>query len=523
MSVRELPAADAGGAFIVDHFGAFVDGAREFLTKLTRRSGTASFEMMRQNLKQQLNFDPFDVKSYEAWGIDTQAGVVIFTEAPSPLPILAISVKDQKKFDVAFEALLTTSDGASKFSTETVGPFTMQLAGRPFGTEIAPAMAWAHVNNFVLIARADATASLRTALTRLTQTMGKKDAPNLASDATFRDTVAKLPPGDALLYARGDAASFAGSAAGTMGRALATSLKINAQGLSADIYAGLPVAGFDKALAGPAPLELLARIADDAVLVGISRAARPEALTVLRSQPALSTALNKVLAQAQSQIGLDPEKDILPLLAGPVTVSVHIQKLDGVAGQLQRHLSLDSLLDFVHVIATADLKDAKAMAAVLERSREALQKRGVLINKHNEKIGGHDIAVYSSGVPKGAPAGTVSKLGWAIAGNVYVYAAGAGRLTRELELLSGTGTALTGKLAESSSKLASEAGTSVLVLRAGSLAERAQSLGVGVDASKGIDAIIAPAIGLLQSLGDIAIGVSGEPDGLRLKLREQLQ
>jgi hypothetical protein len=522
VSVRELVGADAGAAFVVDSLGKLVSGAEGFAAKLTRKAGGSTLQQARTSIKAQFNLDPLDVKTYAAWGIDTDGGLAIFTEGKDPTPVLALAVSDGQKLDQQLTAMLAKADGASKLSEEKVGSFTVHNAGRPFGTEVAPAMHWVHVGRHVLIARAEGRAALGAVLDRLSKAAAR---PSLGSDPTFKELSGKLPPSDAVFFARPDASArlVAGGAAG-LSRGAATGISLSTKGLDIDTFVSLAVPSLEKALAAPAPGDLASHVGEDAVIVALTRSLRPEAVAALRTQPVASQMLDKSLGRIRDEVGVDPEKDILPLLSGPLTLSVHLLSLDALASQVrQRQATVGGLLESIHVVITAGVKDTKGMAALLERSRQSLKERGVEVSKRTLKVGDGEAVVYTPESAAKAPPTAAPRLGWGLYKDTYVYAAGSGRLERELELLAGKGPSMEGKLGDVGQKLASEKGASVMVVRAAAVAERASGLTIDPAAAQGLDAIIGGVIELLRTLGDVGLAVTAEPEGLRLRLREQIQ
>lgn len=522
-TVRELVGEDAGAAFVVDSLGKLVSGAEAFAAKLTRKAGSSTLQQARVSIKSQFDLDPLDVKTYAGWGIDTDGGLAVFTEGKEPAPLLALTIADAAKFDTALTSMLAKADGASKLSQEQVGSFTVHNAGRPFGTEVAPAMHWVHVGRHALVARAEGRTALGAALARLGRPAA--DRPSLASDATFKELAGKLPPSDAVFFARPDASArlVAGGATG-LSRGAVTGFSVGATGFDTDTFLSLAVPGLAQALAAPAPADLASRVGEDAVVVALTRSVRPDAVAALRTQPVMSQLLDKSLTRIRDEVGVDPEKDILPLLSGPLTASVHLLNLDALAARMrQRQATVGGLLESIHVVITAGVKDTKGMAALLDRSRDSLKTRGVNVTRRTVKLGDGEAVLYAPepGKPRsGAP----PRLGWGLYKDTYVYAAGSGRLERELDLLAGKGGAsMEGKLGDVGSKLAAEKGASVVVLRAGAVAERASGLDVDPAAAQGLDAIIGGVIEVLRTLGDVGLAVTAEPDGLRLRVREQIQ
>ena len=109
----------------------------------------------------------------------------------------------------------------------------------------------------------------------------------------------------------------------------------------------------------------------------------------------------------------------------------------------------------------------------------------------------------------------------------YVYSAGAGRLRQTIaHLLSGKGT-LQSELTKSvGGGLAAQPSSSVVVLRTEHLAAGAMELMKGFSKGKkslGLSVIANQVVELVKTIGDVGLAVSGEDEGIRVVMREQLQ
>jgi hypothetical protein len=522
--VRELAAADAGAAFVVPDLGIVVRGLDAFVAGLTREAGATTVRDTRANLARELGLDPLDVASYERFGLEPRGGAAVFTEGKDPAPILALAVADRARLDEQLAAFFARVDGAAKLSEEQVAGTSLHSAGRPFGSEVAPAFHWAHLGRFVLITRADGRPALAAALERLSR--WRAGTPSLRTEPTYAELTAKVPGGDVLLFGRGDAASalLRGEEA-SLSRGAATSVHVGADGLSADSFVSLALPGLETSLAAPAAADLATRVGEDAVLVLLSRQARPEALAALRRHPATSRLLDRIAAPLREHAGLDPEKDIAPLLAGPLTASVHLSSAEALATRVrQRQTDPYGLLDGIHVVLTATVADTRGMTALLDRSKAVLEKRGITVTRRVVSVHGREALVFTP-LPRGAPRGTPSRVAWALLGDTYVYAAGVGRLETELALLAGEGKALTAAgLGPVGGKLAGRPGSTLLLVRAGAIAASAQGLATAPSATQGgVEALVSGGVAVLRALGDLGLAVSAEPGGLRLELRESLK
>ena len=525
-SVREIIPARAGTVLLADDLSRLVRGAEAFATRATQKAGAAALARARASLADQVGLDPLDLGSYENWGIDVRGGLAVFTETLGE-PVLAVAVRDAGKFDEALRALLTKNEGANKFSEEREGAFTLRVAGRSFGTETVPSMYWAHVGSFALVSRGDGRRALAATLARWsTSQQGGTPPLSLAEDGTSRELTAKVSAGDLVVLARPEAtgATTAGAVAAQSG-GVVTSVRVDASGFASDTFVSLNVPGLEAAFKGPAPADLAARIDEDAVLALLSQTAHADALAVFKAAPGMGPLVERTFAPLRTEVGLDPERDIAPLLAGPVTASIHAGELASVPVELGRgsRRTLSGLLDLVHVVLTAEVKDPTAMAALLERSRAALQARGVPVHRRVEKRGEHEVTVFYPELKPPRGAASEPRLGWALVGRVYVYAAGRGRLGRALDLLTRGGASLAGQFGPAASSLAAQHGSSLLVLRSAALAARGAAWTTQDGAQPSLGPLVATTIELLRALGDIAVGMKAEPGGLRVQVREQLQ
>ncbi|HET6346959.1 MAG TPA: hypothetical protein VFH51_18635, partial [Myxococcota bacterium] len=257
----------------------------------------------------------------------------------------------------------------------------------------------------------------------------------------------------------------------------------------------------------------------NAVAVLLSRAARPDGIRAVRAYPAAAPLMDRLLKPLTSATGVDVEKDVLPLLQGPLTVSVHIGDVAALPARLKEMGTAQAALDVVQVAVTAELANADGMTAFLEEMRGELFKRGVPLASHKDKVAGHAVTLWEPTVPE-------PKLGWAVMDNYYVYGAGTGRLRTTLEGLARGDSDLPAKLKDTvAGKLAAEPG-SVLVVRSGMLADAAAQVALGGDtpgARVGLGALVGGLVELIRTVGDVGVALRAESDGLRLILREQLQ
>ncbi len=525
-SLLQIPPPDATALLRVPDLTRAADKLEGFITRATRKTGSAVVTRVRAGFVQQLGFDPLDPAGFDKWGIDAKQGLVFFTEGSRPEPVLALAVKEGKKLDVALQSLASKVDGADKVVVEKHGQVSLHKAGRPFGDEVVPVLVWAHIGSFALVARPEGQPSLLAAAERFGKRDDAGDAAakkprSLVEDPVYKELLAKVPAGEITLFVRGSAAGAAlaaqtGQAAGApLSRGMAVSLALGPEGLAVDSFLALALPGLDKAMASEPALPLARRVEPDAVVVALTRHARADALAVLRRQPAIAKLIDQAMAEVSNAVGLDPEKDILPQLAGPATASLQVTDLADLPGQL-RGPNRGGLLDHLHVVMRAELRDPVAMEALLERSAAKLAERGITIEVKEHTVDGNKVKVF-------APAGT-TRLGWAVVGSSYVYAAGPGVIDQAIAAAGkkDDGSGALASLQDSVAKqLAEKPATSVIVVRPQVLAKAAQSLGAAAGA--GGMALLGGVLDVLRTIGDVAVGLSAEPDGLRVSVREKLQ
>jgi hypothetical protein len=512
-ALLELASAEAPGVIWIPDLGDAAGRLEAFLGRATRKAGAGAVRRVRESLTKQLGFDPLLPSDYEKAGLRPGAGLLVFVEPPGQEPLVALGVHNRARFDTALQSFITATDGADKFTPTDHHGRKVLTAGRPFGTEVAPAFHWVHVGDYVLIARAEGLDALDRALARLTPE-ATAAAKSLGSESAFLAGQKSVPAGQLLAFARGRGAP--GAAPGTQGT---TSVTWGDEGFGADVFVSLPVEGLPAALGTEPTLPLAARIEPNAVALLLSRAARPDGIRAVRAYPAAAPLMDRLLKPLTTATGVDVEKDVLPLLKGPLTVSVHVGDVAALPTRLKEMGSAQAVLDVVQVAVTAELANAEGMTAFLEDMRGELFKRGVALGSRKEKVAGRAVTVWEPTVPD-------PKLGWAVMDPYYVYGAGSGRLRATLEGLARGDSDLPSKLKDTvGGKLAAQPG-SVLVLRSGIVADAAAQLALGGDtpgARVGLGALVGGLVELIRTVGDVGVALRAEPDGLRLTLREQLQ
>jgi hypothetical protein len=493
--------------------GRTVAGLQQFANHATQKGGGAALKRLHTAVVGHLGFDPLSPEDYAKAGIQTDKGLLLFKETPTDEPILALGISDRDKFDRAFKELLTQSDGADSIQTTHHAGHAIITAGRPFGSEIVPSVHWSYLGPYVLLTGSKGLPAMHKALERMTPTKPANEHV-LATDPLFVHGQKHVAPGHVFVFVNPESGNNT-----TNNTAIVSSISLDGTGIRCDTFMGLPIVDLQGALGTEPTLLLADRIDTDAVMVLLTRAAKPAGLRALRQYPPLTPWLNRALAIIPSDVSLDVERDILGNLSGPLTLSVHAANLaQNLATQLKSWRGPQSLLELVQVAMVAELSNAQAMQTALETLSKDLKHRGVAVRARPHVTDGKAHLIYEPDVEN-------PRIGWTVFDKYYVYGAGAGRLDATLTRLTQGPSGLPATLQKSvGGVLASQAG-SVAILRGAILAEGLQGITMGNDPTTriGTAAVIASANEMLRTLGDLAVGLSAEADGLRVQVREQLQ
>jgi hypothetical protein len=498
-------------------------GTNGFYTRATRKSAALATKL-RQNLTEQLGFDPLGIEDWSRVGIAAKGGLVVFAlpqeanaeRGTAPAVILALATSDHAAFDKALLALVERVDGANKHSTQSQAGYTLHTVGRPFGDALVPVLHWAHVGPFALLCREDARPRLEALLARLTEkpaspTPEAPARPSMSQDATYTRLAAQVAGSHVTIFVRGNAANLLDPGAPVVTSDAMGGIRLSEQGVQSDVVLTTPGVDLGPVFVGEPVLPLAAQVAPDALVVALSRSLNPNAMKALRAVPAIEAAVADSSKRLREQSGIDPETDGLPNFVGPLVVSLHLADLQNLPTRIKER-RLDALLDVVHFAMVAKLKDPGAMLAVLQRSKDALVQKGVPMRSETiktGKIGERDATLFEPDRPE-------PTLGWGVIGDYYVYTAGRNRLRATLAVVAKADSTLPQDLRGTVAQLGGEAAnTTLLVARVGKLADALSSTQVSGP--------IGSLLELLRTLGDVAVSVRAHEGGLRLELREQLQ
>lgn len=502
----DVPHPEAPLIVHVPNLEALLLGADAFAHRATQKAAGALLERFQKGLEQQIGLNPFAPGAAARVGIDAKQGAVMFLEPGHDEPIVALALTDRKTADAALKGLMEKLDGANKEEHWAVAEREATTLGRPFGDKLVPVVHWLHLGDVALVVRGGGKEALAAAVQRLEHALRTEGVP---APSPLERLGAKVPVGQVYSYTRGLAQAAGAPPAETMSR-----FQVAAGGFESDTYVALAVPGLKEALGATVPLELARTVEPGASAVLLTGSARPEGLQALRNLPELTGFVDAQSGRIARLVGLDIEKEALPLFAGPLAVAVHLDDVGSIPERIQKR-RFSTLMDVVQVGIVAELKDPAAMLAVLHRAKDALTEQGVKLRARKAKLSGKATIIFEPDTDK-------PKIGWTVVDGRYVYAAGPGRLDKLLAHLRAPGDGMLPELQKGiGAALAQTPGASVVVLRGESIAAAASQL--QLKRGFGIGELVDAAAALVRTLGDVAMSITAEPDGLRVQVREALQ
>lgn len=483
-------------------------------TFLTRAAGSSgeSLKKVKEALTQQLTADFFDPQSYEQAGIVAQSGAVLFSEKPDAAPIVLLQISDPTKFEKTLAAIVQNIDGANERSEQIIENEKLLVLGRPFGGDVVPVIYWAYHHSSVFLTSAQNASSIAHTLTRLRQK--NPTNPSMVTNQDFQTLRAKFAPGGLFTYIKGNAAQALRPDLTLEGN-LASSTTLGGQGFSSRFYIRTPSYNPQKLFAATPTQPLLSRVADNTVAVALSNVTAGPLFNYLESLPNVQERLGKLLGHFQNQSGLDLKSDLLPLLKGPLTASLHVVDLEQLAQKIPKTRSARGFLDVVHFSATAQITDHNAMLAALDKSREQLKKRGVVLDKHIEKIQNKDVVFYEPQEPQ-------PRLGWALVDDLYVYGAGIGRLRQTVEMLVSGGSALPTSVKGSLLGAFSEQpNRSIAAFRLKQISDLGRAMSGSTGSAVAAGALLGSLFETMRTLGDVVVSLSGDSEGVWFEVQQK--
>ena len=282
----------------ISDLGRATAGLQQFANRATQKGGGAALKRLHTAMVGHLGFDPLSPEDYAKAGIQTDKGLLVFMEGGTHEPILGLGINDRAKFDSAFKELLAQSDGADSIQTTHRGSHSIITAGRPFGSEIAPTVHWSHLGPYVLLTRAKGLEAMHKTLERLTPT-GQQGEHTLATDPLFVHGQKHVAPGHVFVFVNPEDGNNT-----TNNTAIVSSVTLDSTGVRSDTFLGLPIVDLQGALGTEPTLPLADRIDADAVLVTLTRAAKPAGLRALRQYPPLKPWLDRALGVIPSDVSL---------------------------------------------------------------------------------------------------------------------------------------------------------------------------------------------------------------------------
>ncbi|MEK7704718.1 MAG: hypothetical protein AAB426_07130 [Myxococcota bacterium] len=500
--VLTLVTSDARLALYVPRIGTLSQNAAAFVTALESRAHSDAIRRVRLALATQLGVDPLAPDALGRLGLRADGEALLYVAANERWPLLLLPLEAPETFERAIRALVQKVDGADRFATEEIGATRVHVIGRPFGDAVVPVLGYLARDGYVFVATGPGIAQLH-AMAR--QSTPADARPQSLGAVWHPRPSAGVVPWAALYTPHGSA-----------------TMTLGASGLDIDGFVKLADAQGVALLAGSSPVSLLPEVGSDALLFALTPVARADVWTALHALPSAAAVGSRLLGQFANASGLDPEREVLPLLAGPLSAAVYLGDPQVVGSMLQRARPARLSLDVVHVAIVARLRDPTAMLTLLRRSQKLLAERHIAVREIRESFGGQEAQLFVPGDPARA------KLGWAVWGDRYVYGAGSGRLRATLDRLARLRAGSTDEQGPHVDDnvlrdwLAHE-GTSMVVVRGTALGERLGNLLGGAAATEptlgtALDAVIR----LVTALGDVGVAVQAEPEGLRLRVHEAL-
>lgn len=503
--VLTLAPADASVALYVPHLETFTQDALSFVTTIEAKAATDALSRVRRALSTELGIDPLAPETLEKVGLRPGGEALIYVPHREDSPILMLPVARPADFDRSVRMLVEKLDGANRHELQTVGHSQLHIVGRPFGDAVVPVVAWAHHHGYAHMAAAQGIDPLR----RRLASKDSQPAQGAALSTQWRPAASK-PEHRLWAALRTPTAS--------------ATLTLGAGGLTVEAWLPLGDPTLPAVLKAPAPSALARQLGDDALLFALTHAVRPEVWDTVRADASIAAFAGRALVPLTRATGLDLERQVLPLLAGPLSAAVYLGDAAMLAPMLRRGVRSARLsLDLIQVAIVARVRDADGMLTLLRRSQQLLAAKHIAIDEHRETLGGVTAHIFAPGKLDRA------RLGWALWGDTYVYGAGTGRLRATLSRLAtpvddSTGVSAPILRSRTIAAWMDEPDTSVLVFRAAELGGRLRALLGGSDATAdpALGGTIDAALRLFEAVGDIGVRIDAHPDGLRLRLRQEL-
>ncbi|MCK5688088.1 hypothetical protein KAI87_02400, partial [Myxococcota bacterium] len=376
-------------AAFVAYLPSLKDALRDttaYIETLAAPTGIDVIGKLRQGLKTRLGSDPLERETLIASGVDFEKGVVLFSLAKADAALMGVAVRDKTSFNKALKGYLARMDGADSVEIRDVAGFKVYLAGRPFGTEVVPVLHWTVFNGIALLATDESKAAFEEHLTFLSKQKQAEAVPaHILLDPVYKEMSARIKTSQGKgfsIFIRGSAAAdkFNAGEGRDFSKGAMTHATIGIEGFAIETFIHT-AQSLEKALGKKAPIELAKQIDNDAIFLILTQSATPEAYTALKAHPVAKDLARRMLGPLGQAAGIDPEKDVLPLLTGPMALSVHLGGIDKSLARFAKNKSFRSLLNIIHIVATAKISDPKAMLKTLRASKESLTTRKVAIEE----------------------------------------------------------------------------------------------------------------------------------------------
>lgn len=545
-----LAPQDSTGAIWIPDLHAFSQGTGDFLTHLTKQAGGSMLERLRQNLADEYGADPLDPNAFAQWGIDPQAGALLFTQHIDTPPVLVIGIKDGARLRQWLKERGSKAGYAATPQETKIGDHTLYAIGPMVDNQMTPAWHYAVVGRFILLTRASGRATLEGALhawqASCNQSGVNSDVPAglLANEAWQRLSKA-VAPGTMILFNRdinhvssgqptvasAQAADGAAPPSKPTHKAMPSmfSLQLNGTGINIDgVLEGMaPVMGSEKPI--PAPITIASHWDPQAVIVvfaDIHTGLRMLTHAQQHSQPQHQALVGQVVGfqkviemLLEQAVGLNVRNDILPQVGGPLALSLRIADPVQLMRSVQSSDPATALLAALDLSYVMHVNSHEGAAKLLQQMDKMLASHKSQLTRRVEKLSDVTITTYA---PKGST--DLPRAGWALWNDQLAVKVTRGDITPFMvQARSGQG-GLTQALKEGvAAPFATQEGTQLFWLRGQVLSQMLNTIGQDPAMAGGMGGIISAVSQVVHTIGDIAIGVRPEGENVRWQLRETLQ
>lgn len=490
-----------------------------YVEQISRGQARPLVTRIRAALETQAGIQFFKPAKWTQAGLDVDAGLVFFIREDQKM--LWLRTLKPEIFEKSLSKLLIRLDGATKKLSSNHFGVDVTTIGRPFGAEVVPVLHYAHTGTTYLLSFGGEPGLLGETIAN--QGKRKLEKKRWVDDVTMAKISSKVVNGAMRVMGRsGLAERILGKQAKAISDGVALSIQLGPTGLKVDGQVDFKLPGLEKLVQPSLVLEHARLLEDDAALIVLTDAARPEFLSILKHQPVFKEFLSSVRTRSLQETGLDLEVEALKHLKGPIALALHLQDITTLYQRLragERRMAV--LLDSIQVAVVAEVSDVEAMEELVSKSITILGNRGMALRKREIKVGEKKAIHYEPDKPS-------ARIGWGIAEKYYYYGAGMGRAEKIAKhLLDDKSTGAISVLQDSiAASVAKESGTQIAVLRTKVIAEALGLLfkqtKIPAIAKLGLAQQAKMILGLLAGLDDVVVGATVEPGAIVLKVRQRL-